>query len=122
MLRGFNMELNQTSAQRIDDVYSKLAQITASDTQEISTAMSKTASLASQAGMDVEQTATLLAKMIETTRESPENLGTALKTISKMVVYKPGELLGYLYKDNQQPSFFFLENEGSTYKTLENLR
>lgn len=71
-LRGFNMELNQSSAQRIDDVYSKLAQITASDTQEISTAMSKTASLASQAGMDVEQTATLLAKMIETTRESPE--------------------------------------------------
>ena len=71
-LRGFNMELNQTSAQRIDDVYSKLAQITASDTQEISTAMSKTASLASQAGMDIEQTATLLAKMVETTRESPE--------------------------------------------------
>jgi hypothetical protein len=24
-LRGFNMELNETSAQRVDDVYSKLA-------------------------------------------------------------------------------------------------
>jgi hypothetical protein len=31
-LRGFNMEVNQANAQRINDVYSKLAAITASDT------------------------------------------------------------------------------------------
>ena len=30
-LRGFNMELNETSAQRIADVYSELAAITAAD-------------------------------------------------------------------------------------------
>jgi hypothetical protein len=32
-LRGFNMEINEMSATRINDVYSKLAAITASDTQ-----------------------------------------------------------------------------------------
>ena len=80
-LRGFNMELNQVSAQRINDVYSELAAITASDTQEISTAMEKVASLAHNAGMELETTSAFLAQMIETTREAPENLGTALKTV-----------------------------------------
>ena len=80
-LRGFNLELNQASAQRINDVYSELAAITASDTQEISTAMEKVASLAHNAGMELETTSAFLAQMIETTREAPENLGTALKTV-----------------------------------------
>ena len=31
-LRGFNMEINETSATRINDVYSELAAITAADT------------------------------------------------------------------------------------------
>jgi hypothetical protein len=31
-LRGFNMELNETSATRVNDVYSELAKITAADT------------------------------------------------------------------------------------------
>lgn len=80
-LRGFNMEINSTSAQRINDVYSELAAITASDTEEIATAMTKTASIASSANMEFETTAAFLAQMIETTRESAENLGTAMKTI-----------------------------------------
>jgi TP901 family phage tail tape measure protein len=50
-LRGFNMELNQASAQNVADVYSELAAITASDVDEISSAMTKTASIASSAGM-----------------------------------------------------------------------
>ena len=72
-LRGFNMELNATSAQRINDVYSELAAITASDTEEIATAMTKTASIAASANMEFETTAAFLAQMIETTRESAEN-------------------------------------------------
>jgi TP901 family phage tail tape measure protein len=80
-LRGFNMELNATSAQRINDVYSKLAAITASDTEEISTAMTKTASIASNAGMAFETTAAFLSQIIETTRESAETAGTAMKTV-----------------------------------------
>ena len=80
-LRGFNMEINQTSAQRINDVYSELAAITASDTAEIGSAMERTASIANSANMEFETTSAFLAQMIETTREAPENLGTAMKTI-----------------------------------------
>lgn len=80
-LRGFNMEINETSAQKVNDVYSELAKITASDTQEISTAMTKTASIAHNAGMEFETTAAFLSQIIETTRESAETAGTAMKTI-----------------------------------------
>lgn len=80
-LRGFNMEINETNANRIADVYSKLAAITASNVQEISSAMTKTASIASSAGMKFETTAAFLSQIIETTRESAETAGTALKTV-----------------------------------------
>ena len=80
-LRGFNMELNETSARNISDVYSKLAAITAADVNEISDAMTKTASIASSAGMEFETTAAFLSQIIETTRESAETAGTALKTV-----------------------------------------
>lgn len=63
-LRGFNMELNETSAQRVNDVYSKLAAITASNTEEIATAMTKTASIANAANMEFETTAAFLTQMI----------------------------------------------------------
>ena len=80
-LRGFNMELNETSAVRVNDVYSQLAAVTAADTNQIATAMSKTASIAASANMEFETTAALLAQIIETTQEAPETAGTALKTI-----------------------------------------
>ncbi len=80
-LRGFNMELNETSAKRINDVYSKLAAITASDTEELGKAMQRTASIAHSAGMSFEGTTAFLAQAIETTREPAENIGTAMKTI-----------------------------------------
>ena len=80
-LRGFNMEINETSATRVNDVYSKLAAITAADTEQIATAMSKTASIAASANMEFETTSALLAQIIETTQEAPETAGTAMKTI-----------------------------------------
>ena len=80
-LRGFNMEINGINASRINDVYSKLAAVTAADTSQIATAMSKTASIASAANMEFETTAAFLAQIIETTQEAPETAGTALKTI-----------------------------------------
>lgn len=80
-LRGFNMEINEASAQRVNDVYSNLAAKTASDTEELGTAMQRTASIAASAGMSFEGTAAFLAQAIETTREPAENLGTAMKTI-----------------------------------------
>lgn len=80
-LRGFNMAINEVSAQRINDVYSRLAAISASNVDEISTAMTKVASLASSANMEFETTAAFLSKIVETTRESAETAGTALKTV-----------------------------------------
>lgn len=70
-LRGFNMEVNEMNAQRVNDVYSELAAISATDTEELGIAMSKTASIASSANMDFETTAALLAQILETTREAP---------------------------------------------------
>ena len=80
-LRGFNMELNEASAQRVADVYSELAAITAADVGQISSAMTKTASIASSAGMEFETTAAFLSQIIETTQESAETAGTAMKTV-----------------------------------------
>ena len=80
-IRGFNMEMNEVNTKRVNDVYSELAAITASDTEQISVAVSKTASLAKNAGMELETTAAMLAQVIETTQEAPETAGTALKTI-----------------------------------------
>ena len=80
-LRGFNMEVNEANAVRVNDVYSELAAITAADTEQIATAMSKTASIAASANMEFETTAALLAQIIETTQEAPETAGTAMKTI-----------------------------------------
>lgn len=81
-LRGFNMELTQENAQRVSDVYSELAAISASDVNEISTAMSKTASIASSAGMSFEFTSSALATMVEATRENADAIGTSLKKFS----------------------------------------
>lgn len=64
MLRGFNMELNEVSATRINDVYSELAAISAADTEEIASAMTRTASIANSANMEFETTAALLTQMI----------------------------------------------------------
>lgn len=80
-LRGFNMELNETSAERVADVYSELAAVSATDVNELSVAMTKTASIANSANMEFENTAAFLAQMLETTRESAETAGTALKTV-----------------------------------------
>jgi len=80
-LRGFNMALNETNAENVADVYSKLAAMTASNVDEISTAMTKVASLANSANMSFENTAAFLSQIIETTRESAETAGTALKTV-----------------------------------------
>ena len=78
-IRGFKMEM--TDAQNVVDVYSNLAAKSASDTTELATAMSKTASSAAAVGSSFENTSAMIAMMVETTRESAENIGSALKSI-----------------------------------------
>jgi len=78
-LRGFKLEMSEAS--RVNDVFSALAAESAVDTDELSYALTKTASIAASAGMELETTTAFLSQMIETTREAPENIGTAMKTI-----------------------------------------
>lgn len=77
-LRGFKMEMDEGS--RVTDVYAELAAKAAADVEGIATAMSKTASIASSAGMEFETTSAFLTQMIETTQEAPTNIGTASLT------------------------------------------
>lgn len=79
MIRAFKMEMEDAS--HVTDVYSKVAAITASDSQELIEAMSKTASGAANVGSSFENTTAMIATMVEATRESPENIGSALKSI-----------------------------------------
>jgi TP901 family phage tail tape measure protein len=94
-IRAFKMEM--TDAAHVTDVYSKVASITASDSNELATAMSKTASSAENVGSSFENTTAMLAVMIETTRESAQNLGSALKSI----ISRYGEMKAGLTKDSE---------------------
>jgi TP901 family phage tail tape measure protein len=98
-IRAFNMEINKMSAQRVNDVYNKLAAMTAANTEGIATAMTKVASIAHSVGAEFENVAAFLAQMIETTQEAPETLGTALKTVFARFaevkkLYSEGQILG----------------------------
>jgi TP901 family phage tail tape measure protein len=78
-LRGYN--LAASDAMTISDKIAALAAKSASSFDELSYAMTKTAASAAVAGIDVDHLYAFLAKVIETTREAPENIGTAFKTI-----------------------------------------
>lgn len=78
-VRGFHMEMSE--GEHITDVYSELAAHAAASVNDIATAMSRTAAIANSAGMEFETTSAMLTTMIEATQESPETLGTAMKTV-----------------------------------------
>ena len=99
-VRSFKMEMSEAS--RVVDVYSAVAASSASNVQELATAMSKTASSAQAVGSSFENTTAMLAVMIEATRESPENIGSAMKSI----ISRYGEL-----KENKTG----IDEEGETY-------
>lgn len=93
-IRAFKMEMGD--AGHVTDVYSKVAAVTASDTEELAIAMSKTASSAESVGSSFENTTAMLAVMVETTRESAQNLGSALKSI----ISRYGEMKQGLTQDS----------------------
>lgn len=78
-LNGFQLSAEQ--AMRVSDRFAAIAAQSATSYEEIATALSKVAAQANMAGMSIDYTTALLAKGIETTREAPETIGTALKTI-----------------------------------------
>ena len=63
------------------DKLAAVAATTASDLEELSTGMSKVASAANLMGVDVDQLNAQLSTIIAVTRQAPESVGTALKTI-----------------------------------------
>ena len=63
------------------DKLAAVAADSASDLEELSTAMSKVSSAASTMGVDVDSLNAQISTIISTTRQAPESVGTALKTI-----------------------------------------
>ena len=63
------------------DKLAAVAASTAADLEELSTGMSKVASAANIMGVDVDQLNAQLATIVSVTRQAPESVGTALKTI-----------------------------------------
>lgn len=74
----------KVSAEEAELYVDKLAAVaatTASDLEELSTGMSKVASAASVMGVPIDQLNAMLATTISVTRQAPESIGTAYKTI-----------------------------------------
>ena len=74
----------KVSAEEAELYIDKLAAVaatTASDLEELSVGMSKVASAANLMGVDVDQLNAQLATIVSVTRQAPESVGTALKTI-----------------------------------------
>ncbi len=79
-------------AASVADKFNKVAASSAADINELSTAFSKAAAQANQAGVSMDNYLAYIATMEEATREAPENIGTGLKTIfSRMQQIKKGE-------------------------------
>lgn len=78
-LNGF--QLSAEDAMLVSDKFAAVAASSATDYDELAIALSKVASQANLAGMSIDYTTALLTKGLETTREAPETMGTALKTI-----------------------------------------
>lgn len=74
----------KVSAEEAELYIDKLAAVaatTASDLEELSTGMSKVASAADLMGVDIDQLNAQMATIVSVTRQAPESVGTALKTI-----------------------------------------
>ena len=78
-INGFN--LAASDATRIIDRFAALGASAAASAQEIAIALSKVAPAAASAGVGIDNLMAFVTKAIETTREAPENIGTAFKTI-----------------------------------------
>lgn len=79
-MRGFKLEMEDAS--RVVDVYSNLAANTAVSQQELAEAMTRTASSMESVGATFEETSAMIATMVAVTRESANNIGSAMKSIA----------------------------------------
>lgn len=78
-INGFG--LASSDAMKVSDKFAALGAASASSYEELAVALSKVAPVAKVAGVGIDQMMGFLAKGVETTREAPENIGTAFKTV-----------------------------------------
>ena len=76
---GYKVQASE--AELYVDKLAAVAATTASDLEELSVGMSKVASAASIMGVDIDQLNATLATVVSVTRQAPESVGTAFKTI-----------------------------------------
>ena len=82
-VRGY--QLAASDAMDIADKMSALDAAAASSVDELTVAMQKSASQAKMAGLDLDYYMAYLSTMQEVTREAPENIGTAMKSITSRI-------------------------------------
>lgn len=73
--------LSADQAMSVSDKFAALAAGSATDYEELAVALSKVAAQAYTAGVNMDNMMGFIAKALEVTREAPENIGTAFKTI-----------------------------------------
>ena len=78
-VNGYNLAASQ--AMTVSDKFAELAAKSATDYEELAIALSKVAAQAYSAGVNMDNMMGFIAKALEVTREAPENIGTAFKTI-----------------------------------------
>ena len=74
-------KLTTDEMERYLDTTALIAAETAADLEEMATAMSKVSSAANMMGVEYDQLNAMLATVVSVTRQAPENVGTAFKTI-----------------------------------------
>lgn len=79
IINGFQLSVEDVGSAL--DVMAKVANTSAADLEELATAASKVASTANTLGVTQEQLTAQIATIVSVTREAPENVGNALKTI-----------------------------------------
>lgn len=78
-MNGYKMAADE--ALDVTDKLSAVGAATAADFYELATGMSKVASMANAAGIDIDRLNAQLATIVSVTKEAPESIGTSLKTI-----------------------------------------
>ena len=79
MINGYKLSVEEVGGAL--DVMAKVANTSAANLEELATASAKVASTANTLGVSQEQLVAQIATIVSVTREAPENVGNALKTI-----------------------------------------
>lgn len=122
----------QEGMQVYEEYVDKMAAVgatTASDLEELSVAMSKVASAASAMGVDFDDLNAQIATIVSVTRQAPESVGTALKTIYARLgdlkidgVDEFGVKLGEVSQQLQDIGINVLDQEGNLRDMSEVIR